>query len=225
MRFQIPMIKNKKGAYTMKTNSKILQLGGLLLGAAILLSGCGKTTADTKTPAAADSSSASDISAADTSSSADSASTYGFPAQMPAFTAKDLDGSTVTESIFADKDLTVVNIWGTFCPPCIGEMPELGEWAKEMPDNVQLIGLISDIAGDEDIEHHDLAVEIMDKADADFLQISANQDFITIRQGLVGVPTTLFVDKEGNLVGDPIVGADVDGYKKFVEDYLNDLSS
>lgn len=140
--------------------------------------------------------------------------------KMPAFTAKDLQGNEVTESIFGEKDLTVVNIWGTFCPPCIGEMPELGEWAEAMPDNVQIVGLIIDIQGEDDQEHLDLAVEITEKAGAKFTQIIANEDFYGILSQVVGVPTTLFVDKEGNLAGPPIVGADVDGYKKFVEDYL-----
>lgn len=141
---------------------------------------------------------------------------------FPSFTTTDLDGNTVTESIFGEKDLTVLNIWGTFCGPCIGEMPELGEWAKEMPDNVQIIGLIIDINGDEDTEHHDLAVDITQQAGADFTNLIANADFTPILKDVVGVPTTLFIDGEGNLVGDPVIGADVDGYKKFVEDYLNE---
>lgn len=141
--------------------------------------------------------------------------------QMPSFTAKDLEGNTVTEEIFAQKDLTVVNIWGTFCPPCIEEMPELGVWAQEMPDNVQIVGLIVDIAGEDDKEHHDMAVTITERAGAAFPQIIANSDFADIMQGVVGVPTTLFVDKEGNLVGEPVVGAYVDGYKQFVEEYLS----
>lgn len=145
----------------------------------------------------------------------------GLPEKMPAFTSKDLDGNTITESIFADKDLTVVNIWGTFCTPCVEEMPELGEWAKSMPENVQIVGLIADISGDDDTEHHELAVTITEKAGADFTQIIANSDLDSIMQWVTGVPTTLFVDKEGNIVGKPIVGADVDGYKKFVEDYIN----
>ena len=144
---------------------------------------------------------------------------------FPAFTATDLDGNTVTESIFREKDLTVLNIWGTFCGPCIGEMPELGEWAKEMPENVQIVGLIIDINGEEDIEHHDLAVDITQKAGADFTNLIANADFAPILKDVIGVPTTLFIDGDGNLVGDPVVGADVDGYKKFVEDYLNGQSN
>lgn len=141
--------------------------------------------------------------------------------KFPAFTAVDLEGNTVTEGIFAQKDLTVLNIWGTFCNPCVGEMPELGEWAKEMPDNVQMVGLIIDINGEEDTEHRDLAVDITSNAGADFTQIIANQDFAPVLKDVLGVPTTMFIDKDGNIVGDSILGADVDGYKKFVEDYFS----
>ena len=49
---------------------------------------------------------------------------------FPSFRAVDLQGNEVTKEIFAQKKITVVNIWGTFCPPCIGEMPELGDWAS-----------------------------------------------------------------------------------------------
>ncbi len=140
--------------------------------------------------------------------------------KFPVFTATDLEGNTVTESIFSEKDLTVLNIWGTFCNPCVGEMPELGEWAKEMPENVQLVGLIIDINGEEDTEHHDFAVDITQNAGADFTQMIANQDFAPVLKEVMGVPTTMFIDQDGNIVGDPILGADVDGYKKFVEDYL-----
>lgn len=146
--------------------------------------------------------------------------TTGLPTQIPAFTAKDLEGNTITEDIFAEKDLTVVNIWGTFCMPCVGEMPELGEWSKAMPDNVQIVGLICDIAGENDTEHHDLAVTITEKAGVEFTNIIANEDWNDIMSWVIGVPTTLFVDKNGNIVGNPIVGADVQGYKAFVEDYL-----
>jgi thiol-disulfide isomerase/thioredoxin len=142
--------------------------------------------------------------------------------QMPSFTAKDLDGNTVTESLFGKKDLTVVNVWGTFCGPCIDEMPELGAWSRSMPDNVQIVGLVTDIDGDSDKKHHDLAVQIVSKAGAEFKQIIGNEDFKDLLSGIVGVPTTFFVDKEGNIVGEPIVGADIDGYKKFVEEYFNE---
>lgn len=145
------------------------------------------------------------------------------PSAIGEFKTVDLDGNEVTDRIFAETALTVVNIWGTFCSPCIEEMPELGAWARELPENVQIVGLIQDISRADDTEHLELAKQIISKADADFVQlIAGTDDFAGVMDSLVGVPTTIFVDSNGNIVGEPIVGADVEGYKKFVEEYLNE---
>ncbi len=200
---------------------KYAALCGILLPVA-MMAGCAGTADGSS--AGTDSALSSPAAKSDTPESADTADTQAQQtdtAAFPAFSATDLDGNTVTESIFTEKDLTVLNIWGTFCGPCIGEMPELGGWAAEMPDNVQIVGLIIDINGEEDTEHRDLAVEITEKAGAGFTNLIANMDFAPVLKDVVGVPTTLFIDGEGNIVGDPIVGANVDGYKTFVEDYLN----
>ena len=140
------------------------------------------------------------------------------------FTAENLALETVDNSIFADKDLTVLNVWGTFCGPCINEMPELGAWAKEMPDNVQIIGLVADIAGETDEQQIDTAKTILEKTGADFQNIIPNSDFSDLLSNVVGVPTTYFINKEGKIVGKPIVGAQVSKYKSFVEGYLASLS-
>lgn len=142
--------------------------------------------------------------------------------QMPEFHTIDLDGNAVTNALFSQKELTVVNVWGTFCYPCIEEMPQLAKWSREMPENVQLIGLVTDIEGEGDQKHRDLAKDIVRRAGAEFPQLIANEDFTEWMKGIVGVPTTFFVDKNGQIVGEPIVGADVDGYQKFVEEYFHE---
>ena len=70
--------------------------------------------------------------------------------------------------------------------------------------------------------HLDLAREITDRSGADFTQLIGNEDFAEWLKGIVGVPTTFFVDREGKIVGEPIVGADVEAYRKFVEEYLSE---
>lgn len=189
--------------------------------AAVLLAGCSNVGEDSKENGSATQDAGSTEMTENAEASVKTEDSVNVWGQMPSFTTKDLEGNTVTESIFTEKDLTVVNIWGTFCPPCIEEMPELGEWAKTMPDNVQIVGLIIDINGEDDTTHKDLAVTITESAGAEFTQMIANGDFADVLRGVVGVPTTLFVDKDGNIVGEPIVGAYVDGYKTFVEDYLS----
>ena len=142
------------------------------------------------------------------------------------FTTNDIDGNEVTQSIFANKDLTVVNIWGTFCGPCINEMPELGAWEKELPDNVQIVGLIVDISSTDDETQIAAAKQITEKADVGFVNlIGGNGAFDELIGSIVGVPTTIFVDKSGNIVGEIIVGADVDRYKSFVNKYVEALNN
>ena len=139
------------------------------------------------------------------------------------FTAKNLDKEDIDSSIFADKDLTVLNVWGTFCGPCINEMPELAAWAKEMPENVQIVGLVADISGESDDEHIALAKKIMEQSSGEFTNIIPGVDFVPLLSNVVGVPTTYFINKEGKIVGRPIVGAQVPKYKAFVEEYLKTL--
>lgn len=147
-------------------------------------------------------------------------SVSSFPDTMPEFSVTDLDGNTVTNDIFSQVDLTVVNFWGTFCGPCISEMPELGEWSKSMPDNVQMIGIITDVESEDSQEYAD-AQHFIEQTGANYVHLPVSGDFSELLEHIVGVPTTIFVDKEGNIVGDPIIGVNVEGYKNFVEEYLD----
>ena len=142
--------------------------------------------------------------------------------KMPAFTTKDINGAEVDSSIFSEKKLTVVNVWGTFCGPCIEEMPELAGWAKEMGDDVQLIGIVGDINGENDTQHIELAQTIAQKAGVEFTNLIPNGDFSGLMSNIIGFPTTFFVDHTGAIVGEPIVGANVKGCKEFVETYFSE---
>lgn len=142
-------------------------------------------------------------------------------AKMPDFSTTDMEGNEVTDEIFAQTDLTVVNFWGTYCGPCVSEMPELAKWSEDMPDNVQLIGIMIDV-GAEDTEEYSLAEKIIEETGVTYPNLMLTEDFTWLLEYLVGVPTTFFVDSEGNFVIDPILGADVEGCKKAVEEYLDE---
>ena len=146
------------------------------------------------------------------------------PDTFPAFETVDLSGNTVTNEIFYGKDLTVVNVWGTFCNPCIDEMPDLAEWSASMPENMQLIGLVSDLYSTDDADTLELAQAICEATGADiYPSLVANDDFTGLLSGIVGVPTTFFVDSTGAIVGDPIVGANVPGCKAAAEKLLSGM--
>ena len=136
--------------------------------------------------------------------------------RMPAFKSVDLMGNEVDESIFAEADITVINFWGTFCGPCINEMPELAEWDKNLPEGVQIIGVVVDVA-DTDAPEYETAKKLVEKTGVEYTNIIAGGQFDSVMEKLVGVPTTFFVDSEGNCLCDEVLGADVQAYKETVE--------
>ena len=137
---------------------------------------------------------------------------------VPAFNAKTTDGKPVTNEIFAAKKITVVNIWGTFCPPCIAEMPDLAEMSRTLPEDAQIIGLVCDAA--DNSPQVQKAQEILQQAGADFVNIIPDEQLIKFLDGVEAVPTTIFVNSKGEVVGKAIVGANVEGYKRELETLL-----
>ena len=137
--------------------------------------------------------------------------------------AKDLYGDTVTDDIFSEYDITVINIWGTFCGPCIGELPELADWNDSLPENACIIGIVCDIQDEDDTEYIDEALYLLDDAGADYINLIPNEGLYAILNSTEYVPTTIFVDSEGNQIGEAIVGADVEQYKDVVNDYLSSI--
>ena len=126
-----------------------------------------------------------------------------------------------TRDIFLADDLTIVNFWATTCGPCISEMPELGEWAREMPENMQIIGVLTDVRAD-DAKKIAKVEKIMEKAKADFVNLTVDDElYAYFATRMTGTPTTILVNSRGEVVGDAIVGAFLDKYKAAAEAYLS----
>ncbi len=131
---------------------------------------------------------------------------------LSTFSTTDIDGNTVDQSVFKGKKLTMVNIWATFCGPCINEMPDLGEINKEYADKgFQIIGIpvdVTDYYGNIDAGQIELAKEIIDETNADYLHImpSASLNQAKLNQ-VTSVPETIFIDENGNQVGQSYIGS------------------
>lgn len=142
------------------------------------------------------------------------------------FTAQDLDGNEVDESVFAGYDLTMINLWGTFCGPCLQEMPDLGEIADEYKDKgFQIVGICTDAVGSDGTSLPDVvseAKEIAEETGADYLHILPTGEIFTdLLPRVSGVPTTIFVDREGKQVGLADMGAkSKDGWLKVIDEKL-----
>ena len=127
---------------------------------------------------------------------------------FPEFSESDTQGNVVTNDIFGDYDATIINFWNNGCGTCIEEMPELEEYYQSFQEqNINLIGVASD-SGESD-EQLKTAQDILAQKGVTYTNLSPDpdnalyQDFIS---QLAGYPTTYVVDREGNIVGAPIIG-------------------
>ena len=148
---------------------------------------------------------------------------------LGSFTAVDIYGNEVTADIFTGKKLTLVNVWGTFCSPCIQEMPDLGALAAEYEaTDVQIIGVAMDtVNGKGTISEKtvETAKEIVEKTGAHYLHLIPSSEWIEAKLGnITAVPTTFFVDEKGNIVGKDIIGAqDKATWKATIEAMLKEV--
>ena len=141
------------------------------------------------------------------------------------FETTDLDGNAVSsEALFAESKLTIVNIWATFCGPCINEMPELEKLSNEYAEkDVTLVGLVLDVPeGDDQLLPDALAIVADTGVTYTNLRVWDGFDEMLF---ISAVPTTFFVDSDGHIVGDLIVGADPAAYRAAIDAYLNGLSA
>jgi thiol-disulfide isomerase/thioredoxin len=136
------------------------------------------------------------------------------------FETKDIYGNTVNDDIFSQYDVTVVNVWGTFCYYCIVEMPELQEWYESMPSNVNIIGIVCDIQNENDSYYISEAQSIVKDTGVTYTNLIPRDGLSKLMNEVSAVPTTYFIDREGNVVGSTVYGADMDSYKREVEKLL-----
>ena len=99
-------------------------------------------------------------------------------------------------------------------------MPELGKWAGQMPADAQIIGIVCDARDKNDKETIDEAKKITANANAKFVNIVPDEGIMSYLDGVDAVPTTIFVDSDGNIIGETVVGADVAKYKELLKRYL-----
>ena len=130
--------------------------------------------------------------------------------KFPAFEGKDLDGNTVkSDELFSGNTVTVVNFWFTTCNPCVGELAELDALNKELAEKGgSLIG-VNTFTLDGDEAAISEAKDVLAKKGATYQNVYFNSDgeagkFTT---NIFAYPTTYVVDRNGNIVGEPIVGA------------------
>ena len=145
---------------------------------------------------------ASDSSSSSSSSSADSAGVFH------GFKGKDLDGNDVDESLFAQNKVTVVNFWFSGCKPCVEELSKLNELNDEIREmGGEVVGINTDTL-DDNQDGIKEAKEILKAQGASYKNLTFDSDSTVGKYAgnIMAFPTTVLVDKDGNIIGEPFMG-------------------
>ncbi len=143
--------------------------------------------------------------------------------KFPSFEGKDLDGNEAKSStLFAGNTVTVVNFWFTTCSPCVGELSDLEALNKSLSEKGGEVVGINSFTLDGDKTAISEAKDVLTKKGASYKNIwfESNSEAGKFTSGLYSYPITYVVDKNGNIVGDPITGA-ITGKKQ--SEKLNEL--
>lgn len=193
----------------------------ILLLAGLLLIGCGGSGSSSDTNNGGDTSTQQTTNSENVGS--ENASTESTEQQVYAMefaNAVTADGGTMSSDVFADSKLTMINVWATFCGPCINEMPDLGEIATTYDAaEFQLIGIVADtMEGDEAMLEE--AKAIIEETGANYPHLLLNEElYVNLVGASDSVPTTYFFNQDGELLG-YLVGAQS---KEVWEEIINGL--
>ena len=147
------------------------------------------------------------------------------------FETTDIDGNSYRESVFGDYDLTLVNAFTTWCSPCVNEMPELEQLYQELKDQgVGVVGMVMDTVGDDgktDEEVVKKAQALKEKTGVTYPLLIPDAGMLNGRiQGLQSFPESFFVDKNGNIVSDAIMGSNtLQGWEDAVVQKMEELKA
>lgn len=145
--------------------------------------------------------------------------------KFPDFEGKDLDGNEVKSSeLFAGNAVTVVNFWFTTCGPCVGELSELDALNKELEGKGGALIGVNAFTLDGNENEIAEAKDVLSKNGAAYQNVyfASDSEAGKFTMNIYAYPTTYVVDRNGNLVGDPIVGAITEKkQKKMLEDLID----
>lgn len=130
--------------------------------------------------------------------------------KFPAFEGKDLDGNTVkSDELFSGNAVTVVNFWFTTCNPCVGELAELDALNKELAKKGGALIGVNTFTLDGDEAAISEAKDVLAKKGVTYQNVyfASDGEAGKFTTNIFAYPTTYVVDRNGNIVGDPIVGA------------------
>ncbi|MBO5177999.1 MAG: TlpA family protein disulfide reductase [Lachnospiraceae bacterium] len=138
------------------------------------------------------------------------------------FTATTTEGEAWNSEKFADSKLTMINVWATYCNPCLAEMPDLGELAAEYDAaDFQIIGVVSDVMAEDDSKNIEYAKQLIEETKASYPHLLLNESlYMSFVGAISAVPTTFFVRQDGSMVGYLTGAMPKENWKTLIDELL-----
>jgi thiol-disulfide isomerase/thioredoxin len=201
-------------------SKKVIYITLLLTAGILLITGCSEETASSSAPP-------QEIASSEPQQTVPAQRNTGSSLiirpgyEFAGLTGTTLSGETASAKLFKDHRLTLINIWTTTCPYCIEEMPDLEEVSRIVAEqDVQVIGIVGDGRF-----NPESALKMVEQTGVTYVNVTPSPAFEkTVQSVAYAVPTTLFVDEHGRMIGEPILGMrDKDFFLSQIEAALSQL--
>lgn len=138
------------------------------------------------------------------------------------FETTTVDGEALTSECFADSKLTMLNVWATYCSPCLEEMPYLGEIAAAYDKTeFQMIGVVSDVVENAEEDAINEAKELITQTGANYPHLLLSESlYNNLLSSVSAVPTTFFINQEGEVLGYLIGAYPKENWEEIISELL-----
>ena len=163
---------------------------------------------------------------ADASVSGETTTEIDLTPVFPGFKSETIEGKSVTQKALKGNRLTMVNVWGTFCGPCINEMPDLERISQAYADKgVVVIGMVEDVYNSRTNEYNDdkiaKAKDIIAQTGVTFMNILSSETLADVKlDGVTMFPTTYFLNEEGEIISEYVGSRSYDDWSRLIESML-----
>ncbi len=138
------------------------------------------------------------------------------------FEATTVNGEDLTSECFGESKLTMLNVWGTYCGPCLNEMPYLGEIATAYDKaDFQMIGIICDVEEESEDEDVAYAKNLIEQTQANYQHLLLSESlYSNLVSAVTAVPTTFFVNQKGEVLGYVVGALEKENWEELINDLL-----
>ncbi len=149
------------------------------------------------------------------------------PETASAFEASTITGSDMTSDVFSEAELTMIDVWATYCSACLNEMPDLAELSGEYDaDTFQIIGIISDVTQESTIIDRQSAADLIAQTQADYPHLLLNDSLYTaFVSDVMYVPTAFFINADGEILETDVGTRSKEEWEEIIDALLDEVES